>query len=758
MSLLLKNSKYLKKIIKYDKILCKIYKEGLCNMISMEVYNKCLEFKERTGRWPRFEIKVDGKIISRKDITGKKKYRYLLEEFDLAHEWKRSPERELLMKYKGLKIEDVPEEYQDMIRTLRSFGVGVGGKTVDIVEEFAKFYKTYGRVPQRGKDGKAKTKEEQIEKRLYHYWCTCKENKLLEEYVSVELKDIPEEHRAMIEKLRSMGLGLKSKKTTNLADYISFVRDKRREPVYMLHPKSNEDIYERDLKQRWRMCKEYSTYKKYKGILLEEIPEEDRNLVEKIRNLWQEVDGTNITEDMINFIEKYKREPREIKEEFKNFDRELTEEEQNERLLNARWNRSFEKQVLDRFVGIQIDEIPKGYKKIVEEFRKIGLGFPESINTRRYIDFILEHKRIPRQVICRNGKNVDAKNCTEEELEERTIRHRWDRSYERQIFDRYRSSSLDDKTAALYSGMIKSLEDAYKLVEAEEVRISEEKRKQVYENKNAEKKSKQKKRSMEDVKREESTGRDEKNEEEKKRITEEQRRAKEERKRIAEERRRAKEQKRKIAEEKERIRAEKRRRAEEEDRVKAEEKRIMEETKRAEQQAEEDRKKKITEENKGREEELKKKAIEQKILNSLEIARSYLTFIRTYNRIPRIGIRVGNKTIELDKLPQDEREEVELARNWRSCRFMETIESYVGVPIEKLPKIYRDIITDYRALGFGLTLEEYIKYRDLDVSGSLLKRMKKARKEALRKKDKAFELEQEVIERLGLNWKEQNDE
>ncbi len=723
-------------------------------MINMEVYNKCLEFRKKTGRWPRVKIVEDGRIVYKKDIKSNKKYKHLLKEFDLAYEWKKSPERKLLMEYKGVKIEDIPKEYQDMIRNLRSFGLGVDSKTVDIVEEFVNFYNIYGRAPRRGKDGKPSTKEEQIEKRLYMYWCTCKENKLLEEYVSMELEDIPEEHRAMVKKLRSIGLGLKSKKTTNLIDYISFVQDKRREPVYIMHPKSNEEIYERDLKQRWRMCKEHSIFLKYKGVLLEEIPEEDRALVEKIRNLWQEVDGTNIAEDMINFVKKYKREPRDIKSTLKNFKRKLTEEDQNEISLRARWDRSFEKQVLDRFVGTQKDKIPEEYKKIVEKFREVGLGFPESLNTRIYINFILENKRIPRQVIFRNGTKVKNEDCTIEEIDEKTIRNRWDMSKDREIYERYRICDLDDKTIALYSNMINALEEAYQVAEAERARIAEEKK--------ADDKRKEAKKieghpqKKKKLKNGEKITEEERRRivEERKKVEEERRKAKEERKRIAEERRKAKEEKKRISEEKKRIRAENRRRAEEEDRAKAEEKKIIEDLEIAKKQAE----RKLEEERKRKEEEPKRRAIEQKILEKLEIAKRYSTFIKTFNRVPRARIQIGGKNVETDELLPSELAEIELTREWKKCKFMDTIEEYAGIPLEELPEIYKDTIKDFRALGFGLTYEEYAKFREANITGPVLRSLKKIRDSALKERAKALTLEQEVVKQLSLRGKEQDDE
>lgn len=724
-------------------------------MINTEVYKKCLEFKNKNGRWPRSTIKINGKRLFKKDVKNNPEYEDLEAEFDLSYEWKKSPERKILMNYKGVKIEDIPEEYQDMIQTLRSFGLGVDGKTVDIAEEFVNFYKTYGRVPRKIKDGKTLTKEEQTEKRLYQYWCACKENKLLEQYVSMELDQIPEEHRDMVEKLRSVGLGLKSKKTTNLVDYIAFVKDKKREPVYIMHPKNEDELYERDLKQRWRMCKEHSIYKKYKGILLKEIPEEDRALVEKIRNLWLEVDGNSIAEDMANFIKKYNREPRDIHTNLQYFNGVLTEEEQNEGALNARWERSFEKQVLDRFVGVPNDEIPDGYKEIVNKFREIGLGSPESINTRRYISFILEHKRRPRQVIYRYGIRINAENCTTEEADEQYIRHRWDRSKDRQIYEKYKNSELDDETTALYSDMIKDLQKAHKIKSiGTKVKIKQRKKKALKKNhtrsieddtKIAEEREKEKAeraRIAEERKKEKA---------EKARIAEERRKAKEKRKRIAEERKKAKE-------EKERLRAEKRRAMEEADRAKAEEKRRIEEAERAE--AEEKRKleEEQKREQKRKKEEPKKKIIEQKLLEKIEIAKKYIAFIQEFHREPLAAIRVGGKDVEIENLMTEEVEEIKLGKAWKKSKFIEIIDEYAGTPIDELPEICRDVIADFRKLGFGLTYEEYVKFRENNTTDSVLRSVKSIRNRALKKKSRALALEKEVLEQLKLRGKEQDDE
>ena len=722
-------------------------------MVNTEVYKKCLEFKNKNGRWPRSTIKANGKRLFKKDIKNNPEYENLEEEFDLACEWKKSPERKLLMNYKGVKIEDIPEEYQNMIQTLRSFGLGVDGKTVDIAEEFVNFYKTYGRVPRKIKDGKTLTKEEQTERRLYNYWCACKENKLLEQYVSMELSQIPKEHRDMVEKLRSIGLGLKSKQTTNLVDYIAFVQDKKREPVYIMHPKNKEEEYERDLKQRWRMCKEYNTYKKYKGVLLKEIPEEDRALVEKIRNLWLEVDGNNIAEDMANFIKKYNREPRIITTNLKYFEGGLTEEEQNESILNARWERSFEKQVLDRFLGVPNDEIPNDYKEIVNKFRQMGLGFPESINTRRYISFILEHERRPRQVIYKNGSKVNAENYTAEEIDEQSIRHRWDGSKDRQIYEKYKNSDLDDKTKALYSDMIKALQEAHEIESARrKVKIKRRKKKslQKYNSRSTEEGTEVEKEKIAEERRRAKAERE--------RIAEERRKAKEKRKRIAEERKKAKDERRRIAEEKERLRAEKRRAMEEVDRAKAEEKRIIEDAERAEaeekRKLEEERKK----EQKRKREEPKKRIIAQKILEKIEIAKKYIAFIKEFHREPLTAIKVGGKDVEIDDLLPEEIEEIKLGKAWKKSRFIEIIDEYTGTPIDKLPEICKDIIANFRKLGFGLTYEEYAEFRATNTTSSVLRSVKSIRNRALKKKSKALALEKEVLEQLKLRGKEQDDE
>jgi hypothetical protein len=120
------------------------------------------------------------------------------------------------------------------------------------------------------------------------------------------LEEIPEEHRETIRRLRAIGVGAKGRKLTAMEEYMAFVREYAREPIHYLNPDEDQKR-EHAIKQRWRVCKAKFTFEKYKGVLLEEIPEEDRQVVADLRQMWLEVDGAHVMEEYFSFIDTYKR-------------------------------------------------------------------------------------------------------------------------------------------------------------------------------------------------------------------------------------------------------------------------------------------------------------------------------------------------------------------------------------------------------------------------------------------------------------------
>lgn len=640
-------------------------------MVNMEIYNKCVEFKNKTGRWPRRTIKINNIRVFKKDIKeyydegliDEEQYEELMEEATISNKWLNSPEHKILVMYKSVPIEDIPEEHQELVSVLRKMGLGIDGKRVDIVKLFEEFYNEHGHVPRRTTKEQADSDtSRRIERRLYQYWVTCSENKLAEEYVSVELDKIPKEHRDTISRLRAIGIGLKSKKKTNLEDYIQFVRREKREPIHYAHP-TDEQMAEHDLKQKWRMCKECAIYKKYRGIMLYEIPEEDRVIVEQIRKLWSEVDGTEVAKDVIKFVKKYRREPRSVIFGTNVVNRQLTKQEQREVQLRQKWNRCFEKQVLDRFAGVPLKEIPHEYKKIVGRLRKYDLGHVETFDTRMYIKFIMDNGKRPRQAIIRNGEEVIRPNLTCDELTELRIRWRWDISEDKKIYEKHKAGTLDKETEKLYASMITDLDEADRISKLGKRKKSETTKEKV---KN-DKKYVEKKIKSEDVC---------------------------------------------INEIEQKI--EKKQNKEIEDKINSE---------------------------------LDKKEY------SIEVAAQYIAFIKEHGRLP--GKKVNLDENELSNL--DIKENL-LRSAWKRCKFIDIIAAYAGTPIESIPEEYRKIISDFRSEGFGLTSDEYYKFRLEKNPKEILKCVKKSRDMSEEKKQKAIELEEEVLEQLRKRSKEKSRE
>ena len=755
-------------------------------MANMEIYKKCMEFKKRTGRWPRTKIIIDGKKYAKKDLLELKKLYgtyadEFIEEFELAGKWLRSDEYKLLVGNMDKEIEEFPKKYQNMIRNLREMGLGFSRKRSDIVSRCEKFYKKYGRAPERVTKEQATNEEKRLERRLYNYLSQNGVRNILEDYISMEIEDIPKEHQEMVRRFRAIGMGVESQKSTNVKDYIDFVTEKKREPVYYANPKNVIQADESSVRHKWRMSKVHEIYTKYQGYFIQEVPEEYRDIVSQIRDLWLKIDGNRVADEVIEYIEKNQREPREINVNFQQFENGLTEEDQREKLLNEKWNRCFEKHVIERFVGTPIKEIPVAYREIVTKMRAVGLGHPESLNTRLFIDYTLNHHRKPRQVICRNGKRVDQNFWSEDEKKEIAIRRRWDSSEDKKVYDMYLQGKLDEEAVKFYENMLQNLDKAAK---AEKLGMQEKKAETARRNREKNEKKKAEKRAAkiekqrqieEEKKSTEAIKNYEKREErdrlaqvraakkelEKKRLAEEKLAKKElEKKRLAEEKMAKKElEKKRIAEERLAKKAEQERIAKEQERLaKEEEKQKLKEQKKetAKQIAKEKRQAKA----RAVQEEKRKKQREQSELNALKTAKDYITFIKQNGREPRMTYRENGKDMPIADYPEDAKKERLLRQSWEKCEFIDIIERLTGVPIEKVPDKYQAIIQEFRDIGLGLTYDEYEKFRATKDPRAVIFSAKATRAWAIKKRAKAKALASEVKEELSRkeHGKEHNDE
>lgn len=136
------------------------------------------------------------------------------------------------------------------------------------------------------------TEEEIYEVNLYTRWCRSKEKKILDKYEGKLIKEVPEEYREKIEKLREYGLGIKKDiyyeiikwlrtNSGKLPRAVIYGKEEKLKPTEM----TEEEKYEIDLYKRWFNSKEKNILDETEGIPIEKVEEEYREKIKKLREL-----------------------------------------------------------------------------------------------------------------------------------------------------------------------------------------------------------------------------------------------------------------------------------------------------------------------------------------------------------------------------------------------------------------------------------------------------------------------------------------
>ena len=138
-----------------------------------------------------------------------------------------------------------------------------------------------------------------------------------------------------------------------------------------------EQKAEVNLYGRWKHSKEKEKLDKYSGVELEDIPEEDREKIAKLRSFGLGIEQKTTYEEYIEFIEEHGKAPspgfkkpgsgRNLKVN------ELTPEQLEEVHLSARWRNAPERKVLDEFAGCDITAVPKEYRQSIQRLRDLGI-------------------------------------------------------------------------------------------------------------------------------------------------------------------------------------------------------------------------------------------------------------------------------------------------------------------------------------------------------------------------------------------------
>ena len=387
-----------------------------------ETFKEVMQFCEKNGRLPR------GIRGTKATYTEEQLY-----ENNLYYRWRRSDEKKLVNKYVGIPIEGISEEDRDIVEQVRSYGYGIEEK-LTAYQEVMQFCEKNGRLPQEIHGTKVTLTEEQMyEKNLYHRWIISDEKKIVDKYVGIPTEKIPEEDRDIVEQVRSYGYGIEEK-LTGYQVVRQFCEKNGRLPIGYKGTKATlteEQLYEKNIYDRWRRSAEKQIVDKYIGVSIEEIPEEDRAIVKQVRSY-----GYGITDyqEIRQFCEKNGRLPIG----YKGTKATITEDRFYEKKLHAKWYRSAEKQIADKYVGVSIEKIPEEDRAIVEQVRSYGYGIEEKLTTyQEVMRFCEKNGRLPRKT-----QGVKA-TLTEEQLYENNLYAKWFKSDERQLVKKYVDTPLE---------------------------------------------------------------------------------------------------------------------------------------------------------------------------------------------------------------------------------------------------------------------------------------------------------------------------
>ena len=324
-----------------------------------ETFKEVMQFCEKNGRLPKHVVGTKA------TLTEEQIY-----EKNLYNRWIQSDERQLVDKYAGVPIEKIHGKCKAIVEQVRKYGYGIEEK-LTTYQKVMQFCGKNGRLPKHVVGTKVTMTEEQLyESNLYARWIRSDEKKLVDKYMGVPIEKVPEKYKAIVEQVRSYGYGIE--KLTAYQKVMEFCEKNGRVPKPVVGKKvtlTKEQLYERNLYSRWLKSDEKNLVDKYVGVSIEEIPDKDKAIVEQVRSYGYGIEAKLTTyQAFMQFCEKNGRVPQGVK----GTKVTMTEEQLYESNLYARWIRSDEKKLVDKYMGVPIEEIPEEDRAIVEQVRSYG--------------------------------------------------------------------------------------------------------------------------------------------------------------------------------------------------------------------------------------------------------------------------------------------------------------------------------------------------------------------------------------------------
>ena len=266
------------------------YQEKLDN-IAIKTCKEVIDWvNSHDGKMPKAAICKGRRQLKKDEMTEEEKA-----EINLYYRWMYNSRMQVIHEYFKMPIEEVPEKYRDIIQEIKN---AISNKIM--WKEIEEWLKTHnGRMPSAAiykykKVAKIDemTDEERRGVNLRQRWDRSKERKIFEMYNECQEEEIPEEYRDIIKKLKLLGLGktiydelIEWLKTHNgRMPRTTIYKDKK---IAKIDEMTDEERQEVRLRSKWSRSIESYILKKYKDQSIENVPEEYREKIAKLRELIQ---------------------------------------------------------------------------------------------------------------------------------------------------------------------------------------------------------------------------------------------------------------------------------------------------------------------------------------------------------------------------------------------------------------------------------------------------------------------------------------
>lgn len=140
---------------------------------------------------------------------------------------------------------------------------------------------------------------------------------------------------------------------------------------------TEEQLREVNLNQRYYLSEERKILEEYAGQPIENVPEEYREKIARLREFGLGKKEKTLYEQVIEFLENHngKLMRSTISAAGKRLrNNEMTEDQKLEQSLYQRWARSEDRKILEAYAGQPIEDVPEEYREKIARLREFGLG------------------------------------------------------------------------------------------------------------------------------------------------------------------------------------------------------------------------------------------------------------------------------------------------------------------------------------------------------------------------------------------------